>query len=116
MNRITIATAIGVAAVALGCSGGAKPDQQASHAKRVQRAEAKLSKPPEPKTLKVGTNEVVVVAVPTGRVGSFVQLRQCIVWRDLEFKTATMSCDPPEVDMDFSDDAPSDNDPLGIRR
>lgn len=65
--------------------------------KRLQAAEVKLAKTPVPRTYRYPDGElrVLQVLVPDG--SGFVEQQQCFVWRDLEFKTSTISCPSRQV-------------------
>ena len=46
----------------------------------------------------VGGNEVVVLDIPSHAVGSTrIEVQRCFVWRDAEYKTASITC-PTEPD------------------
>ncbi len=61
-------------------------------AKRQERA-AKADAPITPRVLAVGKHQVVVVNVPSVSTSGYVNERVCYVWRDMEFKTASFSCE-----------------------
>ncbi len=66
--------------------------------KRQARADAALSKPPVPRTYVVQGNQLQVLDVPVADTSGFVDTQRCFIWRDQEFKQATMSCgQQPEV-------------------
>lgn len=71
---------------------------QDKRATRVAKAEERLSVTPVPRTYTIQGNQLVVLEVPTRTSSGFVESQRCFVWRDQEFKTATMSCpQPPEI-------------------
>lgn len=76
---------------------------------------ARLNKGPVLRTHKVEGGEFKVVDMPVSGFGGLtVRNQQCIVWRDAEYRTATMSCPhPPEstLDRDGPDLGPADNAP-----
>lgn len=64
--------------------------------KRQAKAEAALSKTPVPRTYSLQGNQLQVVEVPVADGFGFVEMQRCFIFRDQEFKQATMSC-PAEV-------------------
>ena len=72
------------------------------------RVKAKLAKPLEAQTMAVGPNQLLTVEVPSLMSGTtMLQVQRCYVWRDVEFKTAAMSCPAGEggLSIDYRDDA-----------
>lgn len=59
---------------------------------RLAQAEAVLSKTPVPRTYSLQGNQLQVVEVPVTDGFGFVEMQRCFIWRDQEFKQATMSC------------------------
>ncbi|MES3041787.1 MAG: hypothetical protein V4730_11650 [Pseudomonadota bacterium] len=59
---------------------------------RVAKAEVQLSKTPVPRTYNIQGNQLQVLDVPVADSSGFVESQRCFVYRDAEFKTATMSC------------------------
>jgi len=47
----------------------------------------------------VGNNELIVLEVPTAGLVGLPETTNCFVWRDKEFKTASISCTKPELDL-----------------
>jgi len=71
---------------------------------RIYRAELEANKPLEPRKLVAGSNEVLVLDVPTAtRIGRVTRQR-CYVWRDLMFQTASISCPAGDESSDSVDD------------
>lgn len=66
---------------------------KANKERRLLKAETVLSKTPVPRTYIVQGNQLQVVEVPVADTFGFVELRRCFVFRDLEFKQASMSCE-----------------------
>lgn len=86
---------IAAAALLSGCADddtNAAAARKAMAEKRQAKAEAALSKTPVPRTYPVGQNQLQVIEVPVADGSGFVDVQRCFVWRDQEFKTATMSC------------------------
>lgn len=75
-----------------GCSDDAPKTARKTPAERAARAEAKLQVAPVPRTYTVGKNELLVLDVPVADGQHFVDKQRCFVFRDAEFKQATMSC------------------------
>jgi hypothetical protein len=75
--------------------GGSASDRQAKseYESTLAAAKAKLSEPVNPRVVRVGSHEMLVVEVPTLDYGIVPSSQRCFVWRDLEFRSATMSCD-----------------------
>ncbi|MCY1167151.1 hypothetical protein D9M73_71080 [compost metagenome] len=66
--------------------------RKATKDQRQTKADAALSKTPVPRTYPIGQNQLQVIEVPVADGSGFVDMQRCFVWRDTEFKTATMSC------------------------
>jgi hypothetical protein len=78
-----------LAAALPACSDSvAKPKR----AERQQAAEAALAKTPVPRSYRFDGNELKVIEIPVSDGAGFVDLQRCFVWRDQEFKTATLQC------------------------
>lgn len=85
---------IAIPALFAGCADD-RPIAEARKERTQQRqaqADAALSKTPVPRTYPVGQNQLQVIEVPVADGSGFVDVQRCFVWRDQEFKTATMSC------------------------
>lgn len=80
----------------LGCSDKPIPNQRA--AKRAALAVEVLARTPKLHTYDVGVAEVSSFVMPISDGYNGAELMRCIVWRDKEFKTATLACPlEPEV-------------------
>lgn len=74
---------------------------QEKRATRIAKAEERLSVTPVPRTYTIQGNQLLVVDVPTRTNSGFAESQRCFVWRDQEFKTATISCpQPPEIGLE----------------
>jgi hypothetical protein len=96
MRRITITLLATIVALS-GCD--AAPDREVLKAKQVarkERAEISLSKVPETRTLSFPAGQLLVMDVPVSDVPGFAYTHRCFLWRDQEFKTASIQC-PPEI-------------------
>jgi hypothetical protein len=92
---------LAIPALLAGCADSDRPSAEARKAhteKRQARAEVALSKTPVPRTYPVQGNQMQVIEVPTADKYGYVEMTRCFVWRDAEFKTATMSC-PQQTDI-----------------
>lgn len=93
-----------IAAAAALLSGCADDDintaaaRKAHQDKRQAKADAALSKTPVPRIYSLQGNQLQVIEVPVADSYGFVESQRCFVWRDQEFKQATISCpQPPEI-------------------
>jgi hypothetical protein len=86
----------------LGCTDDKPKGRLNPDPKRIAVMELQLSQAPKTRSYKVGAHELMVVDLPvqSGRV--FVERQRCFVWRDSEFRTASMSC---EADSDLDTDS-----------
>ena len=66
---------------------------RANKERRLAKAETVLSKSPVPRTYTIEGNQLQVVEVPVADTFGFVELRRCFIYRDQEFKQASMSCE-----------------------
>ena len=81
-----------------------KPATQESKQQRATRAAnvaAAINKPLSPRVLQAGAHELVVLDVPSAQGRTLVERQRCYVWRDAEFKTATISCPGGETSLDL---------------
>ena len=57
-------------------------------------AATKADRPLTPRVISVGVHQMLVVDVPSvAPFGATLEARRCFVWRDAEFKVASMACD-----------------------
>lgn len=81
-----------------GCGEPAPPMSAAKKASRQEKAEAALSANPVPRSYRFDGSELKVIEVPVKDGSGFVDLNRCYIWRDQEFKTASISCESrPEI-------------------
>lgn len=86
---------LAIPALLAGCADTDRPTADARKARTEQRqarAEVTLSKTPVPRTYTIQGNQLQVLDIPVADSSGFVETQRCMVWRDAEFKTATMSC------------------------
>lgn len=87
---------IAFALVACSDAPAGKPPRTAMD--RQQATDAALSKTPEARSYRFDGNELKILEVPVRDASGFVDIQRCFVWRDQEFKSATISCGQmPEV-------------------
>lgn len=98
--HVLAAAVLGLAALASLIRGGgaeAQPGALPSALDRslaIQAARKQIDLPIVPRTLQVGDNQVQVIDIPSmvsPRL-SLVEARRCYVWRDLEFRTSSITC------------------------
>lgn len=80
------------AVVLAGCSDTAAEKPRKTRQERNAEAEIRLSKTPESRSYRFDGNELKVIEVPVKDFTGHVDIQRCFVWRDQEFKTATLSC------------------------
>jgi hypothetical protein len=99
----TVLALLALASLVRGGETGARPEAaqpplERSVAAAAARARADL--PINPRILKVGANQVQVIDIPSmvSPKSALVETRRCYVWRDLEFRTASVTC-PEDGEM-----------------
>ncbi len=93
------ATAL-IAVVCLGSSGKGPSEQErlANRTARIEKAQTAISKPLAHRVQQVGKNELLTVEIPSADHLGYIDTQRCYVWRDLEMRTASLSCPhPPEL-------------------
>ena len=66
-----------------------------------------MAKTPVPMTYDINANQLLVIKVPTKDVATGVlEYQTCFVWRDAEYKAATLQC--PSASVDFATQATND--------
>lgn len=90
------------AASACGDDAAEQRTRAAAKEQWVQRVTAELDAPLKSRSWKVGENEVVAFEAPySTSAGRYVERKRCVVWRDTEFKTSSISCGgPDELDLE----------------
>lgn len=61
-------------------------------AEREAKVAAAINRSLSPRVLQAGVHQLVVLDVPFAETRTQVAIERCYVWRDSEFKTATLSC------------------------
>jgi hypothetical protein len=92
-------------ALLVGCSQAAPEPHRVSAADRKAYSERAKNLPPDARTYHVGENQLLVVDVPVGGSARHVESQKCFVWRDQEFKSASIQC-PPESPGDLTVEGP----------
>lgn len=82
-----------------GCTENAPVKPVKTRASRVADAETVVSKTPVPRTYRINGNELLVIDVPTRDSLGFVENQKCFVWRDAEYKSASMQCPAGSADL-----------------
>jgi len=86
------------ALAAAGCLSSAEAEKPKRAQRQQAAAEVELAKTPVPRTYRYTDGELRVIEAPVKDASGFVDVQRCFVWRDHEFKTATISCGQmPEV-------------------
>ena len=101
-TNLLILVAMVVVAISACGQSGPTPAQGAAHRKAVRSAaaDAAIAKTPVPRHYKIDGNDLLVLDVLSKDAGSgTLESQRCFVWRDEEFKTATMTCpqQPEEI-------------------
>lgn len=92
ISHAAIGAAVVVAAFAAGAVGCARePAQVERRATRAERIAAGLAQPVRTQRWAIGEHELLLVEAPTSN-GIEVVRRQCFVWRDAQFRTASLAC------------------------
>lgn len=87
-----------------GC--GEEPAPRPARADRVKAAEEAAAQPPRVQRHAVDGGELVILQVPV-RIGRTLTDRQtCYVWRDAEYRTASLQCPAGEDGEPAADAAP----------
>lgn len=97
MLRLTLVLSL----VALqGCGEAPAAGSRRTPKDRQDAAEVKLSRTPVPRSYRFDGNELKVIEVPVKDSDGFVDMQRCFVWRDQEFKSATLSCgQQPDIQL-----------------
>ena len=81
-----------------GCSDDAPVKSGKTRAVRIAEAEAAVSKSPVPRTYQVGEHQLLVIEVPARDSRGFVENQRCFIWRDAEYKSASIQCPADAID------------------
>lgn len=96
MRFALVVLASTLCAVVVAC-GEAKPQgARSSRQERVLAAEHAVGQTPVPRVYRVDGNQLLVLDFPVKDAAGFLDRQRCFVWRDAEFRTATLSCTPGE--------------------
>lgn len=89
-----------VIAVLTGCDNGKTEKRAERLAKEQKEFTEKMATISSPREYQVNGHQLLVVKIPVDSFGVDVDYQRCFIWRDQEFKTATMQCEqPPEMDL-----------------
>lgn len=84
---------IPLSAILMGCWQSKPGDDHAERkAARIDRARAETQKPLNPNVQAVGSNQLLTLEIPVADASGFLEVQRCFIWRDMELKTAAMSC------------------------
>ena len=87
--------------LALSACGEKAPPKKTRADRNLANEQALTSLPETREYSSINGHQLLVVKIPVVQY-SLLEYQTCFVWRDKEYKTATMQCEqPPE--MDFSD-------------
>lgn len=86
-----------------GCSDApAENVKAAKRAARIESADAALSKIPPIRSYRYDSGQLLVFEIPFKDSDGLLETHRCLVWRDAEFKSASLSC--PHESPDFLPD------------
>lgn len=97
--------ALALSFILAGCNNSVTDKPIKTRQQRTADTEARLNNGPTQRTYKVAGGEFKVLDAPVSGFGGFtVRTQQCFVWRDAEYRTASLSCPhPPELTLDRDD-------------
>jgi hypothetical protein len=75
-----------------GCKDAPADNKQAKKQAMKEQAKLVVSKTPQPRTYNFDGHQLVVVDIPSADEAGYVEVQKCYVWRDVEFKTSSISC------------------------
>lgn len=84
-----------VAALLGGCGDAPAQKPYRTKAQRLQDAEIAVSKTPVPRTYRLVNGELQVIEFPVKDAAGWLDIQRCYVWRDAEYRQASLSCGPP---------------------
>jgi hypothetical protein len=104
MKLIVLALAI----IVVACTEAPANEVKVPIEQRRAAAEAALAKTPVARTFDVGEHQLLVFEAPVGSFHGRVEYQTCFVWRDREFKSATLQCpaDAPSVNDGHDPEGP----------
>lgn len=81
----------------------------ASHAQRKQATAAIINAGPQTTVWETIQGTVIKLSIPKSLPGgNFVEVKNCIVWRDAVTNTSALHCDADEIDVrDYSTESPT---------
>lgn len=88
------------ALVLAGCSGGTPDDSKvAKKAARKVASEQAAAQPPKQRVQNIDGHQLITVETTIVNDG-FAEVQRCFIWRDAEYKTASMQC-PAESQIEI---------------
>jgi hypothetical protein len=94
MKLIVLALAI----IVVACTEAPANEVKVPIEQRRAAAEAALAKTPVARTFDIGEHQLLMFNVPVKTIGGLVEYQRCMVWRDREFRSATLQCPSDTVD------------------
>lgn len=91
----------------VGCSGEVHQDdaRATKRAAQQQAARALADQPPKVKVYRLDAGELTVIDTATVSEGGFPDSQKCFLWRDSEYRTASLQC-PAAASGDLPDVTP----------
>lgn len=84
---------IGLVLLLAACGAAEAERPRRTTKERQEAAEVLLQRAPVPRVYRYAEGELRVLEVPVkDATGGFVDLQRCFLWRDTEFRSATVSC------------------------
>lgn len=78
-----------------GCFSEPSKPSAGVRAERKAAAAAEVAKTPIPRVYRYTDGELRILDVPTASKNGFLESNRCFIWRDMELKTASLSCPGP---------------------
>jgi hypothetical protein len=100
--RLRLTLILLLAAVAAGCDSAAAPERT-PRAEQLQRARERAAMPPSVRAQVLERGEFIIIDAPVRPIGGQVERQTCFVWRDFEFKSASMQCPGDASRADFGE-------------
>ncbi len=94
-RAIQVLSVLSVVAFSSGCSESrSESEYQARREKRMHAQKALLNDGPQVKTTRTTEGDIVELTIPREMAGGkFVEIKRCVVWRDLRTSTSAIHCD-----------------------
>lgn len=96
MRFTWFALAVTLCAAVVACSEAKPQGSRSTRQERIAGAERAVSATPEPRTYRIDGHQLLVLDFPVKDSAGFLDRQRCFVWRDAEYRTASLSCTPGE--------------------